>query len=76
MGADARDGDAVTSLLVRQLRTNPFGEHADANALGGEIARETAGIAFHAAHDRKEVGRQDQDARPHPASTVRRRSVQ
>ena len=72
----AMDGDAAAILLIGQTPSNALGQHLHRHALGHQVMRQPLGVALHAADDRVEVRRQDQDAFHHRASTVCRRRLQ
>ena len=76
VGPDAMDGDAAAILLVGQIPSNALGQHLHRHALGHQVMRQPLGVALHAADDRVEVRRQDEDAFHHRASTVCRRRLQ
>src|SRR5581483_9466672 len=74
--SDAAHAKSAALLLVRQGGVDPLREHRDRNPARTKVGGQPFGVALDAAHHRSEVGRENEDASSHRASTVRRRRRQ
>ena len=75
MRSDSAHRHVVTVFDVGQVAADSFREHLHADALANQLPGEALGVAFNATDGWKEIGRQDEDASGHPASTVRRSTL-